>query len=333
MQVDVVGDLDTAGFVQVLTGRTSDPERSRELMNRARPPMAALRPDVLGGVIVGHDDGNWTRTNYFTSEARPGGGADAAATRVAGADGRGGRPGRWATAVPRSAGAVPALAGLSASPGATKTDVARLRAVGGWLGRTARCTASWPSVTRTNPRRRNRRAATRRPAAIDVGDGAVEVGVSPFITFLRLVGQRREIGATTSHRAPPRNQARSPSYRHARPASSRRAGDLRTVEPVGLEGDARPARDRDRCGEFVGEDRLTGPQGLISPSQLTGQTGDRSGRMPTAAPAAVITTWPPTRTTQPSRRSSPRRGGRSSGSRRRHPFWRPIRSSFRSRAG
>lgn len=69
VQVDVVGDLDTAGFVQVLTGRTSDPERSRELMNQARPPMAALRPDVLGGVIVGHDDGNWTRINYFTSEA------------------------------------------------------------------------------------------------------------------------------------------------------------------------------------------------------------------------------------------------------------------------
>ena len=31
--------------------------------------MAAFRPDVLGSVVIGHDDGAWTQVLYFTSEA------------------------------------------------------------------------------------------------------------------------------------------------------------------------------------------------------------------------------------------------------------------------
>jgi hypothetical protein len=31
--------------------------------------MAAFRPDVLGSVVVGHQDGAWTQVMYFTSEA------------------------------------------------------------------------------------------------------------------------------------------------------------------------------------------------------------------------------------------------------------------------
>jgi len=35
---DVNGDPDNAGFVQVIQGRSSDPERVRELMERTRAP-------------------------------------------------------------------------------------------------------------------------------------------------------------------------------------------------------------------------------------------------------------------------------------------------------
>jgi hypothetical protein len=66
--VDQVGDPDQAGFVQVMTGRTTDPERARELMNTDQPDWADFRPDILGSVSIGHEGGNWTMAIYFTSE-------------------------------------------------------------------------------------------------------------------------------------------------------------------------------------------------------------------------------------------------------------------------
>jgi hypothetical protein len=66
--VEATGDLDSAGFVQVMTGQVSDPDRARQLM-ADQPDMRALRPDVLGSVSIGHDDGKWTMVIYFTSEA------------------------------------------------------------------------------------------------------------------------------------------------------------------------------------------------------------------------------------------------------------------------
>jgi hypothetical protein len=68
--VDLQGDPDQAGFVQVMQGRVTDAGRAKELM--AQIPgeaMAAFRPDVLGSVAIGHPDGEWTRVIYFTSEA------------------------------------------------------------------------------------------------------------------------------------------------------------------------------------------------------------------------------------------------------------------------
>ena len=67
--VDLQGDPDKAGFVQVMQGRVSDAGRARDVM--ARIPgdvMAAYRPDVLGSVLIGHEDGEWTQVIYFTSE-------------------------------------------------------------------------------------------------------------------------------------------------------------------------------------------------------------------------------------------------------------------------
>lgn len=66
--VDVHGDPDAAGFVQVMQGRSSDPERARDLMAQDSDEWAAFRPDVLGSVTVGHDGGGYTMAIYFPFE-------------------------------------------------------------------------------------------------------------------------------------------------------------------------------------------------------------------------------------------------------------------------
>jgi hypothetical protein len=67
--VDVTGDPDAAGFVQVMQGRGSDPDRARELMGQDSAAWADFRPDVVGSVAVGHEGGAYTMAMYFTSEA------------------------------------------------------------------------------------------------------------------------------------------------------------------------------------------------------------------------------------------------------------------------
>jgi hypothetical protein len=68
--VDLQGDPDQAGFVQVMQGRVTDPARAKEVMAQLPDDvMAAYRPDVLGSVMINHEDGAWTQVIYFTSEA------------------------------------------------------------------------------------------------------------------------------------------------------------------------------------------------------------------------------------------------------------------------
>jgi len=67
--VAAVGDLDSAGFVQVMDGQSSDPDRLMELMDSNRDATLANRPDILGSVVVGHGDGRFTMVIYFQSEA------------------------------------------------------------------------------------------------------------------------------------------------------------------------------------------------------------------------------------------------------------------------
>jgi hypothetical protein len=66
--VDVQGDPDRAGFVQVMQGR---PATRNGRSNMAHDPetWAAFRPDVIGTVEVGYDDGACTVVMYFSSEA------------------------------------------------------------------------------------------------------------------------------------------------------------------------------------------------------------------------------------------------------------------------
>ena len=70
VSVDLPGDPDRAGFVQIMQGHVTDAARAKELM--ARMPsdeMAAYRPEILGSVSIGSADGEWTQVIYFTSEA------------------------------------------------------------------------------------------------------------------------------------------------------------------------------------------------------------------------------------------------------------------------
>jgi hypothetical protein len=69
VDVNVNGDPDQAGFVQVMQGRGSDPERAKQLMAQDADKWAEFRPDVIGGVAIGHDQGAYTMVMYFTSEA------------------------------------------------------------------------------------------------------------------------------------------------------------------------------------------------------------------------------------------------------------------------
>ena len=63
------GGSDSAGFVQIILGRTSDVDRMRQLMEQSSDALRALRPDVIGGTVALHGDGGFTQTVYFTSEA------------------------------------------------------------------------------------------------------------------------------------------------------------------------------------------------------------------------------------------------------------------------
>jgi hypothetical protein len=67
--VELSGDPERAGFVQVMQGQVTDPDRARKIMAEMPPDlMARYRPDVLGSVMIGSDGGRWTQVVYFSSE-------------------------------------------------------------------------------------------------------------------------------------------------------------------------------------------------------------------------------------------------------------------------
>lgn len=69
VDLDIYGDPDSAGFVQVIRGRSGDPARARELMGQNSDAWAAFRPDIIGSLGAAHDGGSYTAVLYFTSEA------------------------------------------------------------------------------------------------------------------------------------------------------------------------------------------------------------------------------------------------------------------------
>ncbi len=69
VEVDTPGDPSRAGFVQIMQGRSKDPDRQRELMANDPTDWESFRPDILGTVSIAHDGDAWTMAIYFTSEA------------------------------------------------------------------------------------------------------------------------------------------------------------------------------------------------------------------------------------------------------------------------
>ncbi len=68
VEADTPGDPSQAGFVQIMQGRSSDPERAKELMANDPTDWQAFRPEILGTLSIQHDGGAWTMAIYFTSE-------------------------------------------------------------------------------------------------------------------------------------------------------------------------------------------------------------------------------------------------------------------------
>jgi hypothetical protein len=65
---DVAGDPDSAGFVQVVRGRATDPRRAREIMDATSGQVRSFRPEILGSLYVQQDTGDFTMVVYFASE-------------------------------------------------------------------------------------------------------------------------------------------------------------------------------------------------------------------------------------------------------------------------
>jgi hypothetical protein len=62
------GGSDDAGFVQVMQGRLSDPDRFRKFMTQPMDALREARPEIIGGTIAIEPDGSFTETICFTSE-------------------------------------------------------------------------------------------------------------------------------------------------------------------------------------------------------------------------------------------------------------------------
>src|SRR5690242_15415630 len=62
------GGSDEAGFVQVIQGRLTDPDRFRKFMAQPMDALAAARPEIMGGTIAISEDGTFTETVAFRTE-------------------------------------------------------------------------------------------------------------------------------------------------------------------------------------------------------------------------------------------------------------------------
>jgi hypothetical protein len=78
VQVSSHGDLDNAGFVQVMEGHVTDHDRAVAMEQESDSMLTELRPDLIGYVTAYFDDNGFTELAYFTSEsaAREGEGQD-----------------------------------------------------------------------------------------------------------------------------------------------------------------------------------------------------------------------------------------------------------------
>ncbi len=62
------GGSDEAGFVQVIQGRISDPEKFAMFMDQPMDLLSRARPEIIGGTMAVDPDGYFTQTMSFTTE-------------------------------------------------------------------------------------------------------------------------------------------------------------------------------------------------------------------------------------------------------------------------
>ena len=63
------GGSDEAGFVQVMRGKVANVDAFRTFSQQPMDRLQEMRPEVIGGTTGIADDGDFTQTIYFTSEA------------------------------------------------------------------------------------------------------------------------------------------------------------------------------------------------------------------------------------------------------------------------
>ena len=63
------GGSDDAGFVQVMRGRVANADGFRKFSQQPMDGLSEMRPEIIGGTVAIADDGDFTQTIYFTSEA------------------------------------------------------------------------------------------------------------------------------------------------------------------------------------------------------------------------------------------------------------------------
>ena len=62
------GGSGSAGFVPIIRGRTTDPEKAKALLADT-DQLKKMRPDIIGGTLALEADGTFTQTVAFTDEA------------------------------------------------------------------------------------------------------------------------------------------------------------------------------------------------------------------------------------------------------------------------
>jgi hypothetical protein len=63
------GGSNDAGFVQVMRGKAADADAFRAFSQQPMDGLSQMRPEIIGGTTAIADDGDFTQTIYFTSEA------------------------------------------------------------------------------------------------------------------------------------------------------------------------------------------------------------------------------------------------------------------------
>jgi hypothetical protein len=64
----LAGGSDDAGFVQIMRGHSGQVEQMHEFLTEREQDVQAVRPEIIGGLMMSRSDGQWVEAIYFTDE-------------------------------------------------------------------------------------------------------------------------------------------------------------------------------------------------------------------------------------------------------------------------